>query len=259
MRLTYKAGYKEEGVVVLARYRPEGYPDSLEEKASVALVEEPQCFRGKVDIVIDFLHQESKKSNPMECGKSESESRMETHVHVWGEFILRPGEPVEIISQDFSGTHQMAIRTLSESCVTYCRKKGIKGEVPIRPGNREFTESILRATLSNKGFRVYANLSVDRKTSTYRFSCGFGGLVWKGSVENRGEYYSACTGETRREQNISPEVEWERFDFSSGEFEGQLLTLDKVHGEKQVTYLPYLGGTVKYTWDFERIPCRKEE
>lgn len=260
IRLTYKAGYKEEGITVFARYQPEGYPDEVKESTSVSLVEEPRCWRGKVDIVIDFGHRGIEKGNPEECGRREAESEIERHVHVWGEMILRPGEPEEIIAQYFSGTQIMWIRTFDESCVTMCRQKGVKGEVPVRPGNWEKTETTLRATLHDKKFRVFANLVLlDRKTGKYRFSCGFAGLVWKGFVENYGQYYSACTGETREERTASQEAEFERFDFSSGELEGQTLTLDKIQGERVVEYIPHLGGTVKYTWDFERIPCVQKE
>lgn len=260
IRLTYKAGYKEEGITVFARYQPEGYPDEVKERTSVSLVEEPRCWRGKVDIVIDFGHRGIEKGNPEECGRREAESEMERHVHVWGEMILRPGEPEEIIAQYFSGTQIMRIRTFDESCVTLCRQKGVKGEVPVRPGSWEKTETTLRATLHDKKFRVFANLVLlDRKTGKYRFSCGFAGLVWKGFVENYGQYYNACTGETREERTASQEVEFERFDFSSGELEGQTLTLDKIHGERVVEYIPHLGGTVKYAWDFERIPCVQKE
>lgn len=260
IRWTYKAGYREEGITVLARYQPKGYPDEVKESTSVSLIEEPRCWRGKVDIVIDFRHREIEKGSPEECGRRETESKMERHVHVWGEMILRPGEPEEIIAQHFSGTQMMRIQTFDESCVTLCRRKGVKGEVPVRPGSWERTESAVKAELYDKDFRVYANLLlVDRKTGLYRFSCGFVNLVWRGFVENYGHYHDACTGETREEHTASREVEFERFDFSSGELEGQALSLDKIHGEKVVEYMPHLGGTVKYTWDFERIPCVQKE
>ena len=254
IRLMYQAGVQEEGVEVIARYQPREYPDAVEERTSVALVEEPACWRGTVDITVDRFFRETKKSDPAECGRDESELIVEIHAHVWGELLLRPGQPATILSQDFSGTYEMTIKTFHESCVTTCRRKGVRGEVPVRPGSWESSETRVRGTLSDRDFRVSASVVVDRKTGQYRFSCGFRGLVWRGFSEVLSRYHDVCTGETRETSTASLETELERFEMSSGEIQGVTPDLKVVKGEKVVEY-PLSTGTVKYTWDFQRIPC----
>jgi len=169
IRLMYQAGVQEEGVEVIARYQPREYPDAVEERTSVALVEEPACWRGMVDITVDRSFRETKKSDPAECGRDESELIVELHAHIWGELLLRPGQPATILSQDFSGTYEMTIKTFHESCVTTCRRKGVRGEVPVRPGSWESSETRVCGTLSDRDFRVSASAVVDRKTGQYRF------------------------------------------------------------------------------------------
>ena len=256
--LTYEAGVKEDGVKVVARYQPEGYPEGVTEQTAVALVEQPQCWRGTVDITVDFSSQEINKSDPSQCGREESELTTTLHAHIFGELILRPGQLDEIISQDFEGNYEMTINTFRQSCVTSCRRKGSKGEVPVRPGNWESSEMKLHATLSDRNFRTFAQVAVDRHTNRYRFSCGFGGLLWKGFSELRSTSHDVCTGETREESTASLETELERFEISSGEILGVTTDYRKVSGEKVVPYSP-LGGTVRYVWDFERIPCEEAE
>jgi hypothetical protein len=254
IRLMYQAGVQEEGVEVIARYQPREYPDAVEERTSVALVEEPACWRGTVDITVDRSFRETKKSDPVECGRDESELIVELHAHIRGELLLQPGQPETILSQDFSGTYEMTIKTFHESCVTTCRRKGVRGEVPVRPGSWESSETRVRGTLSNRDFRVSASVVVDRKTGQYRFSCGFRGLVWRGFSEVLSRYHDVCTGETRETSTASLETELEHFEMSSGEIQGVTPGLKVVKGEKVVEY-PLSTGTVKYTWDFQRIPC----
>lgn len=255
--LTYRAGFEEDEVVVTARYRPEGYPEAIEEKTSVALVEKPRCFRGKVDIIVDSSYREAKKDDPSECGREESELTTELRAHVSGELLLRPGQPAEIIAWDFSGTYKMLIKTFREACVTYCRRKGVRGEVPVKPGNWEASETRVYGTLSDKNFQISANVTVDRKTKGYSFSCGFGGLVWKAFSNIQNRYYNACTGEIKEEDITSPEAELEEFSISSGEIQGVTQDLERISGEKVVEYFSPFGGTVQYIWHFESVPCEE--
>ena len=253
IRLMYQAGVQEEGVEVIARYQPREYPDTVEERTSVALVEEPACWRGMVDITVDRSFRETKKSDPAECGRDESELIVELHAHIWGELLLRPGQPATILSQDFSGTYEMTIRTFRESCVTTCRRKGVRGEVPVRPGSWESSETRVRGTLSDRDFRVSASVVVDRKTGQYRFlwvrrPClerFFGGPESIPRRLHRG---------TRETSTASLETELERFEMSSSEIQGVTPNLKVVKGEKVVEQ-PFHTGTAKYTWDFQRIPC----
>jgi hypothetical protein len=226
---------------------------TVEERTSVALVEEQACWRGMVDITVDRSFRETKKSDPAECGRDESELIVELHAHIWGELLLRPGQPATILSQDFSGTYEMTIRTFRESCVTTCRRKGVRGEVPVRPGSWESSETRVCGTLSDRDFRVSASAVVDRKTGQYRFlwvrrPClerFFGGPESIPRRLHRG---------TRETSTASLETELERFEMSSSEIQGVTPNLKVVKGEKVVEQ-PFHTGTAKYTWDFQRIPC----
>lgn len=256
---TYRAGRKEDSITVSARYRPEGYPDEVSTKTGVSVLDKPQCFRGTVAFFVEFDYEESQKSDPSEGGKNESRYEMAIRASVQGELIVRPGELEEILSKSFSGTGRFYLFTFSEAETTYCRKKGVKGEVPVRPGNSVRSETTFSTTLYEKDFKIHANLYVDRHTDTYRCSLGFSGLVWKGTSVTHERFYNACTGETRENTFASPEMEGERFEFSTGEFQGKATNPDRISGEKVIE--PYMlgKGRVRCTFDFVRIPCESSK
>ncbi|MEN3189026.1 MAG: hypothetical protein ABDK94_09660 [Atribacterota bacterium] len=217
---------------------------------------EPQCFRGVVTFSVEFDDEESTQGQT-DGKKEESLYQMILRARVQGELVLRPGEPGRNSFPQFFRCQPFFLLTLSESETTYCRKKGEKGEVPVRPGNWARSETTIHTSLEEEDFRIHASLDFDRHTDTYRCSFGFAGLVWKGNSILHERFYDACTGEIRESTLTSPEFSGEHFAFSTGEFQEKAADPDRIVGEKVIE--PYMlgKGRVRCTFDFVRIPCQE--
>lgn len=258
VRCTYRAGEKEDHLIIKAHYRPGNFPDTLSAESGIAVVDAPRCFRGRVAFAVEFNHEESEKASFPGGGKKASRYEMTLQASVQGELIARPGKPEELLSKSFSGTQRLYLFAFSEAGSTPCRREGVKGEVQVQPGSSESSETTFAMTLREKDLKISANIEVDRHTGTYRCSLGFSGLVFTGTSKTYERFYDACTGETRENTFVSPEIE-EDFSFFTGEFQGVTTDLNHISGER--VFEPYvLGkGRVRCTFDFVRIPCEPSE
>ncbi len=259
VRCTYRAGEKEDHLTIKAHYRPGNFPDTLSTESGIAVVDAPACFQGRAAFVIEFDYEESEKISSPGGGKKASRYEVTLQANVQGELITRLGKLEELLSKSFSGTQRLYLFAFSEAESTPCRREGVKGEVQVRPGSLESSETTFAMRLCEKDLKIYANIEVDRHTGTYRCSLGFSGLVFTGTSKTYERFYDACTGETRENTFVSPEIEGEDFSFSTGEFQGVTTDLNHISGER--VFEPYaLGkGRVRCTFDFVRIPCEPSE
>jgi hypothetical protein len=254
--LTYRAGKKEEGIRIYARYQPEDYPDFIKGSSGVTVVEEGDCWTGTVEVIEEQKYEEHKQTeNPR--GESSVKSTIDVNNIV--QFYRDPRKSEEIMNLDTASSYYYELKKFIQYEAATCRRKveGRSRDVTVRPGDWHRGELTMTGKLIEKNPKVYVTVSVDRPTNRYTFHFGIEGFRWQGHITGKDTFYNACKGTTRNETNGPTPTVGEQFQIKSLDYEGQTDNPNRVRGIKTIIDKTLGTKVTTFKWNIERIKCKE--
>lgn len=247
--LNYTAGMKDMEIDIKATFRPENYPEYIEDTTGFAVVDKHYDWLGTVNINYVLA---GKSSNKEESTMTEVEANIRVN------FLFKAGEEPVILGKGIKGSGKYLLYTFSRSKEAACTPPGGSGVIYIRPGGWKKTEIKGDYQVFEKNFKIYPEISIYRDEDKYSFRFGVAGVYLKGTLTREETHHSACTGKTEVRRIGPNQLKHKPIHIESVAYEGKTPNFDFITGRKVIKTIMTKNFKIitRYNWQLRRINKR---